>query len=255
MAVERGFSDHYGTMAGKYADYRPNYPATLFERIAQAAPGRRRCWDCATGNGQAAVGLVAHFDEVIATDASAAQIAHAVSLDGVSYRCEPAEATSLLDASIDAVTVAAALHWLDRPKFFAEVRRVCRPGALIAIWTYTTRFEVSAVVDPVLEHYARDVLGPYWPPGSDVVANGYRDVELPFDELPSPALAIREPWTLHRLVGYLNTWSAAGRFRAALDRPATDAIVESLERAWGPADESREVVVPLTVRLARVSQR
>ncbi|MEM6928383.1 MAG: class I SAM-dependent methyltransferase, partial [Myxococcota bacterium] len=182
MAVDHGFSDHYGTMAGQYADFRPRYPAVLFERIASAAPRHSRCWDCATGNGQAAVGLAAHFDEVVATDASAAQIAHAVSIDGVSYRCEPAEATSLSDASVDAVTVAAALHWLDQPRFFAEVRRVCRPGALLAIWTYTTRLDVSPSVDSLIAHYARDVLGPYWPPGSDAVATGYRDVELPFDE-------------------------------------------------------------------------
>ena len=73
----REFKDHFSALARDYASYRPRYPATLFADLARAAPGRERAWDCATGSGQAAGGLAAHFREVVATDASAAQIAEA----------------------------------------------------------------------------------------------------------------------------------------------------------------------------------
>src|SRR5690606_4114436 len=68
------FEDHFSQIAASYAQYRPQYPPTLYAYLAQNAPGRALAWDCATGNGQAALGLAAYFDQVIATDASAEQI-------------------------------------------------------------------------------------------------------------------------------------------------------------------------------------
>ena len=77
-------------------------------------------WDVATGSGQAAVELAARFDRVVATDASAAQLASAEARPNVTYLHEPAERSSLDDASADLVTVAQALHWFDHRAFFAE---------------------------------------------------------------------------------------------------------------------------------------
>jgi ubiquinone/menaquinone biosynthesis C-methylase UbiE len=87
---------------------------------------------------------------MIATDASAEQIASATRCDNVEYRVAPAEQTGLPDASIDLVTVAQALHWFDRERFFAEVKRVLRPGGVLALWVYaTSRIGNEAVNDTV----------------------------------------------------------------------------------------------------------
>lgn len=247
------FTDHYGAIASEYASFRPRYPASLFAMVAREAPSRGRCWDCATGSGQAAVGLADHFDEVFATDASAEQIAHAVPRPGVTYRCEPAEATSLPDRSVDAVTVAAALHWLDRPAFFAEVRRVCRPGAVLAAWTYTTRIDIGPAVDAILVRYVEDVLGPFWPPEFSAAWNGYRDVAFPFAERTTPQAAIEERWDLGRLLAYLETWSAARRYREAHGLPATHTIRDELAAAWGDPERARAVRLPVTIRMGTVS--
>ncbi len=59
------FKDHFSGHAANYAKFRPNYPRQLFEYLVSIAPGRGRAWDCATGNGQAAVGLSAFFECVI----------------------------------------------------------------------------------------------------------------------------------------------------------------------------------------------
>ena len=71
------FKDHFSGHAVEYAKFRPRYPDKLFEYLASISPRHGLAWDCATGNGQAAVGLIRHFDSVIATDASARQIATA----------------------------------------------------------------------------------------------------------------------------------------------------------------------------------
>ncbi|MBD0326304.1 MAG: SAM-dependent methyltransferase, partial [Pyrinomonadaceae bacterium] len=52
------FKDHFSEQSADYAKYRPRYPAALFEYLASVTAEHERAWDCATGNGQAALGLV-----------------------------------------------------------------------------------------------------------------------------------------------------------------------------------------------------
>jgi methylase of polypeptide subunit release factors len=73
------FKDHFSKQAAGYAKFRPRYPPQLFDSLGRIAPSRQLAWDCATGNGQAAIGLASVFDRVIATDASEKQIANAQS--------------------------------------------------------------------------------------------------------------------------------------------------------------------------------
>ena len=87
-----GFRDHFASAATDYAAFRPRYPAALFAALAECAPGRHLAWDCATGSGQAAIGLAEHFEQVVATDASAAQLSAALAHARVRYREAPADA-------------------------------------------------------------------------------------------------------------------------------------------------------------------
>src|SRR3954470_6795879 len=71
------FKDHFSKQAADYAKFRPRYPKQLFQWLASLAPSRDLGWDCATGNGQAAVELAEVFLRVVATDGSETQIANA----------------------------------------------------------------------------------------------------------------------------------------------------------------------------------
>ena len=95
------FKDYFSKQAADYAKFRPRYPQEMFEYLGRIAPSRQLAWDCGTGNGQAAVGLAAVFDHVIATDASEKQIANAQSYDRVEYRVAPAENSGLESDTID----------------------------------------------------------------------------------------------------------------------------------------------------------
>ena len=55
------FADHFSAVSAGYAAFRPRYPDALFDLLAEVAPARDAAWDCATGNGQAALGLARHF--------------------------------------------------------------------------------------------------------------------------------------------------------------------------------------------------
>src|SRR4029453_13680047 len=106
----------------------------LFEYVASAAPDRDLAWDCGTGNGQAAVGLAQFFKHVVATDASAEQIAPATPHERVEYLVAAAEKAAFQSNTFSAVTSATAVHWFDLDTFYALVRRVLKSGGLLGGW-------------------------------------------------------------------------------------------------------------------------
>lgn len=244
-----GFKDHFSARSGDYARYRPGYPPALFDWLASVAPARTLAWDVGTGSGQAALGLAAHFACVIASDAAEAQLRHAVPHERITYKVMPAERCELPDACADLITVAQALHWFDLERFYAQVRRVLKPGGAIAAWTYGLQ-RIGPDVDPVVRRYYRDVVGPYWPPERSHVESHYRDIPFPFDEIPAPTLAMRADWSLDDVLGYLGTWSAARCYMKARGADPREQVRADLVRAWGGA-ATRTVTWPLHLRAGR----
>ena len=244
--------DYFSAQSAAYARYRPHYPAALFDFIASQCPAQEQAWDVATGSGQAAHALARHFGHVIATDASPQQIARAAPHDRVTYRVEAAEAPSLADQSVDAVTVAQALHWLDVDRFYAEVRRVLKPSGVLAAWTYGL-FHITPNVDRVVRRYYHDVIGPYWPPERRHVEAAYRTLPFPFQALDAPVFEMEALWSLTDVRGYLGTWSATQRYRAGERRDPVEEIRSELEAAWGTTDV-RPVRWPLHLRAGRLSR-
>lgn len=118
----------FATEAAEYAHLRPTYPDNLFEFLATIVVSRNIAWDCATGNGQAATHLARHFGQVIATDESGEMIAQAPRDPKITYWVAEAEDCDIEDHLVDLVTVASAIHWFDLDRFYAEVRRVVKPG-------------------------------------------------------------------------------------------------------------------------------
>lgn len=244
------FEDHFSRQAADYARYRPDYPAALFEFFAGLAPDRRRAWDCATGSGQAALGLAGHFGAVVATDASVRQIREAARRAGVHYAVAAAEESPLPDASVGLVTVAQALHWFDRPRFWREVRRVLVKKGVVAAWSYHG-FHVTPEVEAVIHRYYKEIVGPYWPPGRAIVEHGYGALEFPFVEETPPAFPLEKRWDFAALLGYLRTWSASQRFYEAKGSDPVLLVRDDLAEAWGPPERIRPFRWDLDLRVGR----
>jgi SAM-dependent methyltransferase len=191
----------------QYASFRPNYPAELFNHLVSMCTDRVSAWDCATGTGQAAVALAKHFDSVAATDLSKEQIQHAQLHERIRYTVQSAESTTFLDQSFDLVTVAQALHWFDHPTFFAEVKRVLKPGGILAYWGYSW-FQVSPEFDHAFDETVLAPLTPFWSEKSKILWSGYAEIHPPFLRLQCPPLVLQVDWTLEKLMGYVQTWSA-----------------------------------------------
>jgi ubiquinone/menaquinone biosynthesis C-methylase UbiE len=225
------FSDHFSAVAKRYADFRPHYPAALFEYLATLVSRNTTVWDCAAGSGQATLDLATRFGKVIATDASAEQIASATARDNVEYRVALAEQSGLPNASIDLITVAQALHWFDLDRFSAEATRVLKPGGWIAVWTYATNEFEDEAVNRIVQDFYSNVVGPYWPPERRFTETGYRTIKLPFSEIATPSFRMEACWTLSQLLGYFSTWSATNRFIKANGRNPIKPLAESWRKS------------------------
>ena len=245
------FKDHFSAHASAYARYRPGYPEALFVYLASLCPAHDLAWDCGTGNGQAAHGLAPHFARIVATDASVDQIANAAPHERIVYHVAPARQAPLDPSSADLVTVAQAIHWFDHQRFYAEVRRVLKPGGVLAVWTYGL-LQITPALDAVIRHLYEDIVDAYWPPERRLVEAAYRTLPFPFDEIPPPAFAIDLPWSLDDLLGYLGTWSATQRFMKTHSANPVDHIAEDLTLAWGNLAEKKTTHWQLYLRVGRV---
>ncbi len=249
--MSRPFHDHFSEVAQSYADFRPHYPAALFDYLATLVPRSSPVWDCACGNGQATLDLAARFDRVVATDASGEQIASAPSRPNVEYRIAPAEQSGLPDASVALITVAQALHWFDLERFYGEAKRVLSPAGALATWAYGVDEVEGDTVNQLVQEYYSDIVGPYWPPERRLVEEGYRTIPFPFAEITAPTLRLEARWTLDQLLGYFSTWSATNRYIKATGRNPLEPLSAELSRVWGDANSPRLVVWPLSLRVGR----
>ena len=256
------FKDLFSSNSKEYASSRPTYPRSLFEFLVGLVRYRNLAWDCATGNGQAAVFLSEYFEQVIASDASIEQIENAQPRDNIRYEVFPAEKTTLADNSVDLITIAQALHWFDLDEFYKEVKRVLRKSenggntncsGVIAAWAYGLH-SISTEIDNITRLLYEDILGSYWPKERKIVENRYQDISFPFQEIDMPVFQIELDWTLSELIGYLYTWSSVQKFIEKNNSDPIKQIYDDLAAAWGDKNtwyKRRRVVWPIYIRVGR----
>ncbi|HEX2834264.1 MAG TPA: class I SAM-dependent methyltransferase [Thermoanaerobaculia bacterium] len=251
------FEDHYSVLAESYARARPRYPDALFTWLASLLDRRELAWDVGTGSGQVASALTTIVDRVMASDASADQLSRASRVAGVEYRHETAHHVSLPDRAVDLITAGAAAHWFELDRFYREVQRVGREGAVIALFSYGPRDFADACTRllgaPLVHQLNEELLGPLWPEKIERVHDRYASLPFPFEELAAPEFFMTATWNVEELIAFLETWSAAQRYLERFGRRATGEIANELTNAWGDPSLRREIRFPLFVRAGRVA--
>lgn len=246
--------DLFSTQASDYAKYRPHYPPELFDYILGFVEGKDCAWDCATGNGQAAVELAKRFNKVEATDLSDAQLKEATPNDKVHYQVSPAEKTPFGDNSFDLITVGTAYHWLDWKAFYTEATRVGKRGCVVAVWSYHTFFSSDEKVTGFINHFYNNVIKPYWDPERAHVESRYATVEFDFEPLPAKDFDLPLRWKKEGLIGYLTSWSAVQNYIKKRGESPLDLVKADLQKAW-PDEDKREFHFPLFMCIGRVTKQ
>jgi ubiquinone/menaquinone biosynthesis C-methylase UbiE len=241
----------YSPIAGQYARARPGYPAELFAYLSSIVDRHLLAWDCATGNGQAALELVKHFERVIGTDISAEQIGHAVHHPRIAYRVAGANQSGIEKASVDLVAVASAIHWFDLNSFYREVERVVRPGGILAAWSYHVG-DVKPPFDKVFNRFYREILAPYFPRGAKLVDDRYETITLPGQPLEVEDFEVRAAMNFDQMTAFIRSWSGTQAFLKERGEDPVDLIAGELRELWGSEQSIHAVRWPLFIKVSRL---
>jgi ubiquinone/menaquinone biosynthesis C-methylase UbiE len=241
--------DLFSRQAATYAGFRPGYPESVIQHILQLTPGRESAWDCATGNGQAAILLAPHFKNIYATDISEKQLSNAVTAPNIQYIVAPAEDSGLAAESIDLVTVAQAYHWFDFNRFEMEIRRVLKPAGRVAIWGYGLFYTKDDFFNQAIHHFYSVVLGKYWDAERIWVDKHYSTVPFPFDPLPGFETIMQYNWDKEKLQGFLNSWSAVQNY---IREHSIDPVATWMETVSGFVTEPFQVFFPVFLKMGRI---
>lgn len=235
-----------------YARHRPSYPESLADSLAALCDSRALALDVGCGTGQLSRLLADRFTQVIATDASQAQITEAVPHATIDYRCESAEHINITQSSANLIVAAQAAHWFDLQAFYREVLRVAAPNAVIALLAYSV-LSIEGELDEIFQRFYWQDIQRFWPPERRHVETGYADFEFPFKEVLMPEVYIERDWNLMQFLGYVNTWSAIKNARSDGASSVLENFAIELTDAWGDPDQTRLVKWPIVGRVGFVS--
>lgn len=130
MSQQRARS--FGAVADVYDRSRPSYPAEALDWLLP--PGARTVLDLGAGTGKLTRSLVERGLEVVAVEPTPGMREQfAKVLPGVEVLDGTGESVPLPDASVDAVLMAQAWHWVDPDTASPEVARVLRPGGQLGL--------------------------------------------------------------------------------------------------------------------------
>lgn len=242
---ERFFSQ----VAAGYAASRPVYPAALAQWLASVAPERALAVDVGCGNGQLSQLLAEHFEQVVASDLSAEQLAQAGRRDNIRYVQAAAQERVLkADAQADLMTAAQAAHWFDLEAFYAAARWQLKPGGVLALIAYG-RMQLHGEAGAVCDAFYDEVLADCWPPERAHVEAGYRTLAFAFDEMSSPPMQMTHDWDVEQLLAYMRSWSAMRVLEQRGQQDTFARFADRLQKVWG--EGTKEVCWPLHLRVGR----
>ncbi|MBO3103765.1 class I SAM-dependent methyltransferase [Cellulomonas fengjieae] len=230
--------------AAVYQATRPGYPD---EAVRWAVPADARdVLDLGAGTGKLTGRLVALGWHVVAVEPSDAMRAElGAALPSVDVRPGMAERTGLPDASVDAVTIAQAWHWVDPAAAAAEIARVLRPGGQVApIWN--VRDEATDWVARWTEIVHR----------GDSLETSYRDPVLGDAFTPTEHATFR--WTQRLRTDQLRGLAASRSHLILLPPDERDALLDAVDElvATHPDLRGREWVdVPYRTECYRARLR
>ena len=190
MADREDMSISFGSAADAYESGRPDYPRDAVEWMLDPArvEGRSiRVADVGAGTGKLTRTIVEAGAEAVAVDPDPAMLSRLrANVHGVPTFAGRAERLPLPDASVDAVLLGQAWHWVDPAAGSLEVGRVLRPGGVLGL-VWNIRDEsvpwVQALSAAMHGSHAEEMLA----------GDGPR-VTAPFDELE------RRTWTWTRVI-------------------------------------------------------
>jgi SAM-dependent methyltransferase len=252
-------SDFSGETAMYYARYRRGYPPAAVDAIAEALGlgVDDLVVDLGCGSGQLSMPLAARVRAVVGVDPEpdmlrlARRTATEYGVDNISWLLGadtdvPTLGHVLGDRTVGAVTIALAIHWMDRDTLFPAIRPLLRPGGGIAVVTNGTPLwlqdnEWSRILRECLERWTgKSQTGACQTDDTGrnlnreaLTAAGYRVVESSVD--------YQDEVTIDQLIGGIFSAMSADRLRSTARREEFAAQVRDALAGHQPLTEQVRV--------------
>jgi SAM-dependent methyltransferase len=243
-----------GAVATAYAEHRRGYPPPVVDRLvdALALPRDASVLDLGCGTGQLTVPLAGRYDRVIGADPSPDMLSLARSRAGSApvawLLADDRDVTRLpLLAGLDAVTIAQAIHLLDRrPLFESLATRMARRARIAIVANGSPLWLRDLPWSRALNAYLGSWFGtePRSACGTDAESRGRYRAELAtagFRTAAEVTVDYRETHTLAGIVGNVQSALSPGSL------PTEPAFVTGLRDALGPGPFEEDVRVAILV--------
>ena len=246
------FKDNFSKHAEIYLKFRPTYPPELYDFLSGLTSGHNLAWDCGTGNGQSAIKIADHYEQVYASDPSKEQIRNAIPHERIIYKVENAETPgSLEDNSVDLITVAQAVHWFDFGKFCHQVHRVLKTDGIISVWGYGIP-TINKELDSIIKDFHDNVVGEFWLPENKLIEKEYSTIPFPFHEIQTPDFFIKKQVSLTDTLGHLRSWSATQKYIDHNKTDPLDLLSRKLQDHWQDGEKQKEMTWKLILKVGKL---
>lgn len=174
--------------------------------------------DVACGSGQSTFYLKDTFKQIIGVDISNAQIQEAnrkcrtQNIGNIQFRTGNGMELPIESESVDMVTVAQALHWLDIDMFFAECKRVLKRKGCLAVYGYGNICLVNKGCNALLSTFYRNTLQGCWHDARRHIDEEYRSIRLPFSNTERVDMSMPYEASLDAFIGYVSSWSGYQKY-------------------------------------------
>ncbi|XP_067679659.1 putative methyltransferase DDB_G0268948 [Haliotis asinina] len=220
--------------AEAYARYRIRFPSDVVDcivRYVQDGGGElNNAVDIGCGTGhQSTVPLARVFRHVVGVDVSQEQIRQTPHLSNVDFRVGRGEDLAFLESSsVNVVSVATAIHWLDLPTFYKEVDRVLTPrGCLAVYWMQRQKHENEEAEAAIKEFH--DSMSEYRAEGVKRIWDRKEIPECPYGTwLHDTNVMITKTMTVEDFIKLSSTMSSWQRYLEA--KPSTTKLTDYREK-------------------------
>lgn len=206
--------------AGSYADFRPQYPQSLFDGVLSRTPksGEPRLLDLGCGPGRVALAIAAHFHETWAVDPELEMLDEGRRRtpthlkNRVRWIHSLAEDLVADESSFDLVTIGEAFHRMDQRTVAQQVLHWLAPGGIIALLWYEHIWHGQ---EP-WKRRLTEVLSRYKKASSGKTGGANMEVFMTFEEVLEATgfldvqrsqYSENRTWNIGQLTGYLSSVS------------------------------------------------
>jgi SAM-dependent methyltransferase len=147
------------TIAIHYAAYRPPVHEIILNRVLGDDYIATAGLDIGCGTGRSSIALKKYCDHVIGIDPGEQMLRNAREFDDIEYMIASGEKLPLGKETMDIVTLAGSINYMDRMLLIDEINRVCVADAIVLVYDFDVdldNIEACLNLDIVDDSFAYD---------------------------------------------------------------------------------------------------